>query len=75
MKVSKSKRAYRAGKAQGESIREIVHLLYQERTALGYVTGLKEEVDKLFEERQASHRKMLDRECQRRKINSAKKAT
>jgi hypothetical protein len=70
MNISKSKRAYLAGKSQGESIREIIHLLYQERTALGFVTGLKEEVDRIFEERKTSHQKMLSRERKRREDKS-----
>ena len=36
----KNTRAYKAGEAQGRSIIEMIHLMYQNRTAKKFISGL-----------------------------------
>ncbi|MFA5029847.1 MAG: hypothetical protein WC518_03885 [Patescibacteria group bacterium] len=67
MRVSQGKRAFLVGRLVGQAIGAVVELFYQERTALGFVTGLLQEVERLQQKRQKSHALMLKRERIRRK--------
>ncbi len=72
MRVSGNKRAYLDGVAFGKSIRSIVHLMYQCRTAVGFITGVKKVVDEIYEERLVAHKEMLAHERQLRRAKKSK---
>lgn len=50
-KIKNITRAETAGAKLAEQIGEIIHLMYQNNTALNFITGLKKGIDKIYEER------------------------
>ena len=50
-KMMKKTRAYKAGERLGAELGEMVNLMYQNHTAIGFLSGLKESIDEILKAR------------------------